>query len=47
MESVKTLRDRPTRSEQEQKMGMKKEWSRPVFKNLRLGFEITMYFWTR
>ena len=25
----------------------KKEWSKPLFRNLRLGFEITMYFWTR
>lgn len=25
----------------------KKQWIRPVFKDLRLGFEITMYFWNR
>lgn len=25
----------------------KKEWVRPIFKDLRLGFEITMYFWNR
>lgn len=25
----------------------KKAWVKPIFKNLRLGFEITMYFWNR
>jgi coenzyme PQQ precursor peptide PqqA len=25
----------------------KKAWTTPIFKNLRLGFEITMYFWNR
>ena len=25
----------------------KKAWIKPIFKDLRLGFEITMYFWNR
>ena len=25
----------------------KKEWFKPVFTDLRMGFEITMYFWNR
>jgi coenzyme PQQ precursor peptide PqqA len=29
------------------KAAPKKSWSKPVFKDLRLGFEITMYFWNR
>lgn len=37
-------RQRPELSKDEAR---KKAWVKPVFKNLRLGFEITMYFWNR
>jgi coenzyme PQQ precursor peptide PqqA len=28
-------------------LSTKKTWNKPFFKTLRLGFEITMYFWTK
>ncbi len=30
-----------------QDQNQRKAWSKPFFKDLRLGFEITMYFWNR
>ena len=38
---------KPEKAPRAAKSQPKKSWSKPVFKDLRLGFEITMYFWNR
>ena len=34
-------------SRAEREAAKRKAWIKPIFKDLRLGFEITLYFWNR
>lgn len=41
------MKQRPAPVSKQAPAKEKKAWSKPLFKDLRLGFEITMYFWNR
>ena len=38
---------KPSRQRVTKDRPKKQPWIKPIFRDLRLGFEITMYFWNR